>query len=168
MNTNNKLQIKLKKYDELNSFLLERLMGDPKMTEYLGGPETKKKLNARHQKYLTIEGCYTIVDTKSGKSVGWIGNWEIIKNEEQAWETGFSVLPEYQGRGIATEAIKLLIRILKEGKFKFIYAFPHINNTPSNSICRKAGFTLIGEEEGEYPPGTIIKCNNWRFDLSES
>ncbi|MBD0382969.1 hypothetical protein [Paenibacillus sedimenti] len=35
----------------------------------------------------------------------------------------------------------------------------------SNAICRKLGFSFIKECEFEYPPGSIMRCNNWRLDL---
>ena len=36
------------------------------------------------------------------------------------------------------------------------------------AICRKLGFTQVGVTECEYPPGsgTILRCNDWRLDLS--
>jgi len=38
---------------------LERLMGDPNMTEHLGGPETPEKLRERNDRYARIEGTGT-------------------------------------------------------------------------------------------------------------
>ena len=37
--------------------LLERLMGDPAMTEHLGGPETPEKIRERHERYLRGPGA---------------------------------------------------------------------------------------------------------------
>ena len=36
--------------------LLERLMGDPRMTEHLGGPESPDKLRERQGRYERLEG----------------------------------------------------------------------------------------------------------------
>jgi hypothetical protein len=33
-------------------------------------------------------------------------------------------------------------------------------------VCRKAGFTLLGETEFEYPPGHLMRSNDWRLDLA--
>jgi hypothetical protein len=38
----------------------------------------------------------------------------------------------------------------------------------SNGVCRKAGFTLLGEVDFEYPKGTPIRSNDWRLDLRPS
>jgi hypothetical protein len=43
--------------------------------------------------------------------------------------------------------------------------FPSVVNAPSNAICRKLGFTLLGEHEFEYPKGNFMQCNDWRLDL---
>jgi hypothetical protein len=37
--------------------LLERLMGDPRMTEHLGGPETPEKLRERQARFERLEGA---------------------------------------------------------------------------------------------------------------
>jgi hypothetical protein len=40
-----------------------------------------------------------------------------------------------------------------------------VANVPSNAICRSLGFELLEELEFEYPPGSLMRCNDWRFDL---
>ncbi len=49
--------------------LLERLMGDPRMTEHLGGPESPDQLRERQARYERLEGgdrMFKIVDMASG------------------------------------------------------------------------------------------------------
>jgi hypothetical protein len=36
---------------------MERLMGDPVKTAYLGGPETPEKIRSRHEKYVRFCNC---------------------------------------------------------------------------------------------------------------
>jgi RimJ/RimL family protein N-acetyltransferase len=48
-----------------------------------------------------------------------------------------------------------------------VHAFPSPDNGASNAICRKAGFTLLGEVEFEFPKGRFVPCNDWYFELSE-
>ena len=50
---------------------------------------------------------------------------------------------------------------------RYLYAYPSIDNGPSNAICRKLGFEIVGVTEYEYPPdsGTIMRCNDWRLEL---
>jgi hypothetical protein len=44
-------------------------------------------------------------------------------------------------------------------------AFPNVDNAPSNAICRKLGFELLGAFEFEFPKGQRLTCNDWRLDL---
>lgn len=50
-------------------------------------------------------------------------------------------------------------------RHRFLHAYPSIDNPPSNALCRKLGFELMGEYDFEYPPGHQMRCNDWRFDL---
>ena len=153
--------------------LLERLMGDPAMTEHLGGPESRDKIAERHERYVHLPETGTgemfkVVETATGESVGSVGYWDRESEEGMVYETGWAVLPEFQGRGIATIATAQLIDVLKGlGKRQYLYAYPSEENAPSNAICRKLGFEVVGVTEYEYPPdsGTILRCNDWRLDL---
>ena len=97
---------------------------------------------------------------------GSIGYWEMEWQDQPIWETGWSVLPEFQGQGIATRATAIIIeRVRAERKHRFLHAFPSVDNGPSNAICRKSGFVLQGQADFEFPPGHLMRCNDWRLDL---
>jgi RimJ/RimL family protein N-acetyltransferase len=153
--------------------LLERLRGDPAMNEYLGGPETPQKIRERHQRYRAMgdtgdEGrMFVIVVGPAAESAGSVGYREREWQGKLVWEMGWSVLPEFQGRGLATRAVVAAIeRVRAERKHRFVHAFPSVANLPSNAVCGKAGFILLGEVEFEYPPGHFMRSNDWNFDLS--
>ncbi|HEY2655498.1 MAG TPA: GNAT family N-acetyltransferase [Solirubrobacteraceae bacterium] len=149
--------------------LLERLMGDARMTEYLGGPESPDKLRERQARYERLEGgdrAFKILDVASGGGVGWVAVWNTEWHEKQVYEIGWSVVPEFQGRGIASAATAQAIELAKlDDKHRFMHAFPNVENAPSNAICRKLGFELLGAREFEYPKGHFMICNDWRLDL---
>ena len=142
-------------------------MGDPRMTEHFGGPETPEKLRARHARYVAIGGTgkgamFVICAGPDAEAVGSIGYWELDWAGETAWETGWSVLPECQGRGIATRAAVLVLeKVRAKERHRSIHAFPAFENEASNAVCRKAGFTLVGECEVEFPPGRPMRANDW-------
>jgi len=155
--------------------LLHKLLGDPAMMEHLGGPESSEKIEERHGRYLGEHGqglglarMFKVVEKATGESVGSVGYWEREANERQVWETGWMVLPEFQGRGIATEATRQVIDLCRaEGTHRYLYAYPAVDNAPSNAICRKLAFELVDVEEFEYPTGSgnILRCNDWRLEL---
>jgi RimJ/RimL family protein N-acetyltransferase len=149
--------------------LLERLMGDPRMTEHLGGPESPAKLRDRQLRYERLEGgdrMYKIVDVASGAGAGSVGFWTKDWRDEQVYEAGWMVVPEFQGRGIALAATAQAIELARhDGKHRFMHAFPSVDNTPSNAICAKLGFELLGACEFEFPKGHLMACNDWRLDL---
>ena len=159
--------IRLEPWGENDVWLVERLMGDPKMTEHLGGPESPEKLAKRHHRYARPgSGMFKIVDDETGEAAGSVGFWEREWQGERVYETGWSVLPEVQGRGIAGRATAQVIELARaDGKHRYLHAYPSVDNAPSNAICRKLGFTLLGEHEFEFPPGHWMRCNNWRLDL---
>jgi RimJ/RimL family protein N-acetyltransferase len=149
--------------------LLERLMGDPRMTEYLGGPEGPDKLRERQRRYENLEDgdhMFKIVDGASGASVGSVGFWTREWREEQVYEIGWMVVPEFQGRGIAMAATAQAIEFAQRGdKQRSMHAFPNAANAQSNAICRKLGFELLEACEFEFPKGHFMTCNDWRLDL---
>jgi RimJ/RimL family protein N-acetyltransferase len=153
--------------------LLHKTMGDPAMTEHLGGPETPEKIAARHERLQRLaDSCqgrwFKIVDTATGEDAGSVGYWERTWHDEQVYEIGWSVLPAFQGRGIAGAGTALAIAMAKaDGKHRYMHAFPSVDNAPSNGVCRKLGFTLLGAEDFEYPKGTFMPSNDWRLDLSD-
>ncbi len=149
--------------------LLERLLGDPGMTQYLGGPESPGKLRERQGRYERLEGgdrMFKIVEVASGVGVGSVGFWTKAWRDEQVYEVGWMVVPEFQGRGIAGAATALVIDLAQhDDKHRFMHAFPNIDNGPSNAICHKLGFELLGACKFEFPKGHLMTCNDWRLDL---
>ena len=153
--------------------LLERLMGDPTMTAYLGGPEPPEQIRQRHERYCklgdSIKGrMFVIVIGQKRIAVGSVGYWETDWQGQKAWETGWSVLPKFQGQGIATKAAAAVVEQARaERKHRFLHAFPSVDNGASNTICQKVGFTLQEKVEFEawQEPGKFLHFNNWCLDL---
>lgn len=154
--------------------LLELLLGDPVMTEHLGGPESRERLIERQERYERLadaptDRMFKVVDRATGQGIGSVGFWEKAWRDGLVYETGWSVLPAFQGRGVATAATAQAIdRARAERRHRFLHAFPSVANPASNAICRKLGFTLLEALDFEYPPGsgTTLRCNDWRLDLS--
>jgi RimJ/RimL family protein N-acetyltransferase len=159
--------VRLEPWGKGDQHLLERLLGDPAMTEHLGGPETPEKIAERQTRFQRPRsGVFKIVDDTTGEALGSVGFWERTWRDEQVYEMGWSVLPAAQGRGVATAGTSLAIAVARaEAEHRYVHAFPSVENEPSNAICRKLGFTLVEVCEFEYPPGNLMRCNDWRLDL---
>jgi RimJ/RimL family protein N-acetyltransferase len=146
----------------------------PEMTEHLGGPETESQVLDRHRRYLELSekpgdegtGLMLTVALPDGQKAGVIGYWERTWRNILTYETGWSVLPAFQGRGIATAAARAVAALARaQRRHPYLYAFPSVDHPASNAICRKAGFALVGETDFEYPPGSVMRCNEWRLGL---
>jgi RimJ/RimL family protein N-acetyltransferase len=147
--------------------LLELLLGDPAMTEHLGGPETPEKIARRQARYeKSGSRMFKIVDEATAEAAGWVGYWPRIWRGAQVFEMGWSVLLAFQGRGIGgSAAAQAIAKARAEQDRRYVHAFPSVDNRASNAICRKLGFTLVEECDFEYPPGAVMRINDWQLDL---
>lgn len=161
--------IALRPWTENDLGVLHGTLGNPEMMEHLGGIETPEQIAARHRRYLDRSGAGGMFTIRIGSDeaiAGSIGFWERQWRDLMVYETGWMVLPEYGGRGIATQSALEIVELARaEGKHRFMHAFPSTENAPSNAVCRKAGFSNLGVCTFEYPKGHFMTCNDWRFDL---
>lgn len=160
--------MRLVPYGEGDLWLLRR-HNSPEMTGYLGGPESEEQLLARHDRYLgpAAGGMFRVVTAEGDETLGMIGFWEQRWRGGTVWETGWGVLPECQGRGVAVRAARAVAGAAREaGAHRYLHAFPKVEHAASNGVCRRAGFTLLGEVGFEYPKGHPITANDWRMDLA--
>jgi RimJ/RimL family protein N-acetyltransferase len=139
--------------------------------DHLGGPESPEQILRRHIRYTRLpedgsDHMFKIVCRPDGEGVGNVGYWRKTWREQSVYEIGWLVLPSYQGRGIATQAAAAAIEhARRQPSYRFMHAFPSVDNPASNAICRKLGFTPIEECQFEYPPGRSMTVNDWRLDL---
>ncbi|MEN8655838.1 GNAT family N-acetyltransferase [Streptomyces sp. 21So2-11] len=150
---------------------LLRQVNAPEMMKHLGGPETDEQLLVRHKRYVNEDGSHNgrmfrIVLLPEGVPAGTIGFWNQTWHGEAVYETGWSVLPEFQGRGVAKAATAATVELARaEGRHRRLHAFPSVDNPASNALCAKAGFEFVAACDFEFPPGNLMRCNDWRLDL---
>ena len=168
----NEADVELEDWGEGDQWLLKRTVGDPTQMTYLGGPEDADRIASRHRSYLegNAEGngrMMRIVRRADGAVIGTVGYWD--REDEAgagAYEVGWFVLPEFQGRGYATAATRQTVEFARaESRWSTIHAYPNAENAASNRICEKAGFTLRGPIPIEYPAEHWMTCNDWSLDL---
>ena len=148
--------------------LMTALLGDPAMTEHLGGPESPEVLRKRLDKYLAMtpaDGRMFVINVGSEREpAGSVGYWP---RDPDSLETGWSVLPAFQGHGVATEGTRQCLDIAAAvGGYDTIHAYPSVDNDASNALSRRLGFELVGRDRFEYPKGHWLTCNDWSLDLA--
>jgi RimJ/RimL family protein N-acetyltransferase len=163
------VDVSLRPHGADDLWLQRRFMGDPRMTEHLGGPETEEQIVRRHERYLAMtepaDGQMFVVEIGPDHTpAGGVGYWPREAEGETEWETGWFVLPEFQGRGIASAATRLAIEAAWATARRPVHAYPNVENGASNAICRKVGMRLLGAESFEYPKGHWMTCNDWVID----
>ncbi|MFC8919801.1 GNAT family N-acetyltransferase [Streptomyces sp. NPDC047821] len=164
--------VRLEAWSERDLGLL-KAANAPELMAHLGGPETEEQLVKRHQRYVDLSAdrtgagrMFRIVLEPEEVPVGVIGFWEQTWDGARVYETGWTVLGGFQGRGVATAAtVAVAERARAARKHRYLHAFPSVGNAASNAVCRRAGFELLGERDFEYPPGHPLRCNDWRLDL---
>lgn len=169
------MDVLLEPWSESALGLLRRI-NTPQMRSHVGGPEPEEKLLARHRRYLAMpetgRGCMFAI-LLGHEMVGSVAYHQRDWQGEQIYETGWNVLPPYQGRGIAAAAGTALLAVVRAAAHqpdtpRHLHAFPSVKNAPSNALCNRLGFTLLGACNFEYPPGsgTLMRSNDWRLDLA--
>ena len=84
-------EVGIRPWSEGDLALLERLMGDPAMTEHLGGPETPEQIRERHEWYWQGAGegaMFVIVVGPEKAAAGSIGYWKKVWRGQPVWEIG--------------------------------------------------------------------------------
>ncbi|MCC2032975.1 GNAT family N-acetyltransferase [Microbacterium allomyrinae] len=164
--------------------LLERA-NTPEMTTYIGGPETAAELAERQARYLRLsasgDACMYRIEVDD-EPVGGIGYWRTEHDGVPAWETGWHVYSEWQGRGIARAALRQIIRLVagraerdgpadrpgstdRPADRDLLVAYPGVDNPASNALCRSAGFEHRGSATAPWRGGELT-FNNWVLDMA--
>ena len=149
-----------------------RMQCDPVMMAELGGPRPRKGLEekvahdtreaaADHAWIKMIVPGEAAPEVAAGSVVLWSHGGD---GGEPITEIGWMVLPEFQGRGLAKQAVRMLLDLARDdGRWGLVHAFPATTNRPSNGICRSLGFRLAGEQDVTFA-GRVLRSNHWVID----
>jgi len=128
---------------------IHKLRSDPAVNAYIGrsistGVEEAagfiKKITASIEHKQSMYWAISL--REDAHLIGTICYWNFDV-ENDTVEIGYEMLPEFQGRGLMTEAIKRVIEYgFEEMKVKTITAFPSADNTGSVALLKNAGFKV--------------------------
>lgn len=143
---------KLTEADVDNIFLLD---SNPDVMKYVGVPpstsrEQSKKMveNILDQYAKNGTGRLAIIEKETNRFIGWSGI-KLLTDEvngfKDVYELGYRFLPEFWGKGYATESAKASLDLgFNQLNVEKIYAYADIENQSSNHILTKLGFENKG------------------------
>jgi RimJ/RimL family protein N-acetyltransferase len=161
--------LKLRLYADEDRWLTEAMECDPAVMAHLGGPLSPADIQPIHARRIVHSkddvGYFVIIPDEATGAIGTVGIWRLDWDGEIVHETGWMLLPAFQGRGFASQALAMVLdRANADSRVDAVHAFPNIENPASNEICRKFGFELLGERDGSYG-GRRFRTNHWRLDM---
>jgi len=78
-------------------------------------------------------------------------------------EIGYAVVESHRGRGIATEAVReLLRRIAPRTDVERVVAHTPLDRPESARVVEKAGFAFVREVEDTHE-GEVLRVKEWEF-----
>lgn len=99
---------------------------------------------------------YVISRERSGKALCGAVTFTKSAGLPGIAEMGYSLLPEFQGRGLATEmVIRLTAWVKRHGQMRVVLAQVHRHNSASIRVMEKSDFKVIGRGT---TPGTLLFC----------
>jgi ribosomal-protein-alanine N-acetyltransferase len=160
---------KLTRDDVDNIFLLD---SNPDVMKYVGVPAVSNKAesekmidNILNQYQKNGTGRLAVIEKESNQFIGWSGI-KLLTDEvngfKNVYELGYRFLPEFWGKGYATESAKASLDLgFNQLNADNIYAYADVENQSSNHILTKIGF----ENKGSFLDKDDL-CN-W-FELKKS
>ena len=150
--------------------LMTALLGDPAMTEHLGGPESPEQLRRRLDKYLAMtpaDGRMFVITLGAGARAGGLRGLLAARVglARDRLERAAGVPGARRGDAAAPSSASTSPR--PRAATTRIHAYPSVDNAASNALCRRLGFELLGQDRFEYPKGHWMTCNDWSLDLRE-
>jgi ribosomal-protein-alanine N-acetyltransferase len=94
-------------------------------------------------------GHYVLIEKTSGKPVGVVNiRWEETPTPKQTLDLGYMVIQPFQGRGMAVEGIRPLLKLaFSELNASKVTAKTRKSNPESIRVLEKLGFASIGKIE---------------------
>lgn len=136
------------------------------LTRYLGGIEAPDDLAARHAQYLAFahngEGAMFRVEVDA-QVAGYAGWWTELHEGEAVSEIGCVVLPSWQRRGVAADALAQVIELSIAATGRAVVGYADVRNTASAALCRRLGMALRGY--GVFPSDAgDVEVGVWVID----
>lgn len=131
-----------------------KMDSNPLVHQYLGNKpittitEAHENIAFIRKQYIDFGiGRWAVIEKETGLFAGWAGlKWiaEEMNNHQNFYDLGYRLLPQFWGKGIATEAAKASFDYaFNELKVNTLYAITHVENLTSRHILEKIGFNFV-------------------------
>jgi RimJ/RimL family protein N-acetyltransferase len=145
-------RLRFRMFRESDFPIYEQWCARIEIMRYLGGKTFDTIQAWRHLAYQVGHwafkgyGYYAVEEKASGRLIGRVGF-----TDTPGWpgfELGWTIIPEYQGKGYATEAARMLLRyafeVLEQPR---VISLIHPDNAPSRRVAEKLGQKVEGQTE---------------------
>lgn len=152
LETNRLIMRPFEERDAEGLFLLD---SNPEVMKYVGGV-VSTKIEQSQQMIEFIQKQYkengvgrlAVIEKSTNTLIGWSGLKYLtseINGMKNVYELGYRFLPEYWGKGYATETARAALNYaFNEIKTDMVYAMAVTENTGSNRVLQKLGFEELG------------------------
>ena len=136
---------------------LFQIRSDPRIMEFMDSPkhqslaDSKEKIVQMLDSYLTETGInWAIEDKHTGKMIGYIAYWHIIKEHVRA-ELGYALKTHVWGKGFMKEALRAVLQFgFQEMKLHSVGANVNPENLASAKLLKSVGFQREGHFRENY------------------
>ncbi|AQW92765.1 N-acetyltransferase [Elizabethkingia anophelis] len=145
----------MRPFEERDAEGLFLLDSNPDVMKYVGGV-VSTKIEQSQQMIEFIQKQYkengvgrlAVIEKSTNTLIGWSGLKYLtseINGMKNVYELGYRFLPEYWGKGYATETARAALNYaFNEIKTDMVYAMAVTENTGSNRVLQKLGFEELG------------------------
>ena len=157
-------RLMLRRMDKIDVKEIFAMRSNPEIMKYIARPLAKNEEEALEHLALIDSGIekneainWAITIKDSSKLVGIIGFYRT-KHEDYRSEIGYILLPEVHGKGIASEAVEIVVDFgFNEMKLHSIEAVIDPENIASEKVLQKNGFIKEGHfKENGFFDGKFI------------
>lgn len=152
LETNRLIMRPFEERDAEGLFLLD---SNPEVMKYVGGvvstkiEQSQQMIEFIQKQYKENEvGRLAVIEKSTNTLIGWSGLKYLtseINGMKNVYELGYRFLPEYWGKGYATETARAALNYaFNEIKTNVVYAMAVTENTGSNRVLQKLGFEELG------------------------
>ena len=151
---------------------------NPEVVKYIQPPAQEMEqirdniANVQNQYRENGIGRWAVIEKESGLFIGWSGfryYRETVNNHSDFYDLGYRFMPEYWGKGYATETC---IAWMKYGFEHFnkdtFYATTHVDHEASKNVLKKVGFKCIETFDDDGDPTDWLKVTKEDWQLSQN